>query len=131
MENPEMVEFLRYVDDLIAATSSGAIEWTRANPTTVIWETRSTAPARISLQLVDSLGRTTTADGRIIRKRERSYLLQLTDLRHTPPRQRLSVSGADEPAINERLRRLYDTAASGLSKKGLEFLREILPPRTQ
>jgi hypothetical protein len=133
MPKPEMVLFLEYIDGLIAATRSGAMDWIRINPTTFIWDTATPTPARLSLQLVESRGGKVMRGGQVIRTTVRHFMFQafdLTMMQTAPERQRLAVNGADEPEANEKLQMLYDAISAGISQKGLEFLKSILPPTT-
>jgi len=124
MPSLEITEFLSYIEQLTVATRSGSVEWTRVNPTTFTWDTIKPTPARLSLQRVDRRDRVVKA-GRPMVITSKHYVFQAVDPEEGL--QKLSISGADDPDVNQKLEALYDAISSGLSRKGLDFLKSLLP----
>jgi hypothetical protein len=127
MSSTEVDELLEYLDRLVAATKRGDIEWRRVNPTTYSWETGPQQFARVTLQRVGPGAQTTDA-GRVVVVARTTYLLQAADARSNVVR--LSVNGAQDAASNVKLEELYNAIGAGFSRKGLDFLKAILPPDT-
>ena len=128
MPIPESQELQQYIDVLLEATRAGTVEWKAVNPTTFVWETAAEPRARVNLQRVEknvfrrAVGE--TAPGSKV-----SYVLQAFEVSGPISLQKLKVSveSADDPALNHKLHTLFEFIKSGVSRKGLEFLKEILP----
>ena len=129
--SPESLELLKYLEELTQSTRNGTIDWKEANPTTYVWEsrTRHDRAARVSLQRVDRNIQRTVA-GRNFIQRETHYILQAFELPMPigNPQQKFSASGAEDQEVNEKLRILFEEVQAGVARKGLQFLREFLPP---
>ena len=130
MANRESEEFATYIRRLLEATSAGDIPWKRVNPTTIVWDSKSTADPtasfiRASLQLVsrfdvESILTRTSKTGK-----KESYVFTLTQL---PNRESLlSIDDSTDPELQKVLGELYGVATSGLTRRGLDALASILP----
>lgn len=127
MASPEFSEFIDYGNKLLDATRSGDIDWTKANPTTFVWEVKSPKRARVTLQQVDRRERDQATRAL---KTTRAYVFNVHDLATgAVANQRLSVSGTDDPEVNEILKTLFETIASGVTRKGLDFLKSVIPSK--
>ena len=125
---PNPNELFVYIDRLIAATKSGHVDWAKANPTTYIWTSSGTVPARLMIQRVDR----SPADrmkaqalNPTLRLPVRYYVFQAVEL---PNAVKLSINGSEDQEPNAKLEELYETITSGFARKGLDFLKSILPP---
>ena len=126
MPSPESGEFRTYLDELIEATRAGSVEWKPVNPTTYVWEAPGATGARLSIQRIDRT-QPVTEDGHIKLRRVSSYLFQAFEMLGPAVKQRLSIESDEEPDLNPKFETLYEIAKTGLSRKGLDFLRKILP----
>ena len=128
MPNPDVLRFFPYLDSLIAASNSGAMIWTRANPTTFTWETMTPSPARLSLQLVESRANRFIG-GKLVREEKKHFIFQAFDLSSRGSSQlKFSISGAEDDQLNARLHALHDSITFKLTTDGLDFLKSIVPP---
>ena len=126
MPATETKDLLEYIDQLVDATNRDTLDWTKPNPSTYIWTVAPSQPARVILQQI--IRNVTAKDGmgRPIIRAITSYVFQALDSAGT---QRLNVSGDQAPEINVKLEQLYAAISAYLSRKGLEFLKSILPPK--
>ena len=119
-----------YVDDLLKATTAGAMKWSNVNPSTFVAVTSTAgAPTQIVLQRVEratanrerkdvagNVGRTTD--------RRTSHSLNVSNqLRGMS----ISIDGDEDPRIEEKLSAIYEYAAERLVQEKLDFLRSTLP----
>ncbi|MBI3477398.1 MAG: hypothetical protein HY010_16825 [Acidobacteria bacterium] len=111
-----------YVDELIAATNAGKINWKTVNPSTFVWEPGAPKNARVSLQRVDR----TTPTGNVTR-REIFYLFQAFDSMEPNTSPVVSVESRKDGELQLRFATLFELIKTGLSQKNLDFLRSILP----
>lgn len=125
MPNSESTELMRYVSELAHRTRDGGIEWTRVNPTTLIWDGTGTGglAGRITLQLVEQRKLVRLGAG-VQNKKLIHYVFQVTD--RGSGKALLSVTGEDDSALNNALEQLYDAAKSGVTRKGLDYLKGLL-----
>jgi hypothetical protein len=131
MPKPETLQFITYLDGLIAATRSRAIAWTRINPSTFSWTAPPPAQATLNLQVVETSVRRRDRIGLVQVETVTHFVFQAFDLAappNTPQRLRLSISSADAPEVKPKLQELYDSIQTGLSQDGLDFLRSVVPP---
>lgn len=127
MPRPEDAEFIEYVDKLIESTRSGTIEWKAVNPSTIVWETDG---ARLSLQRLERAKGTHNAAGRPIMVKIVSYIFQAFEVRGSAVKslvEKMSVESDENDAINKKLDALYEAAKTATARKGLDFLKGILP----
>ena len=121
-------EILSYIDEIIEATNKDTIEWKRANPTTYIWSViepgGSVHPtAKVIVQrvrktsFIDELGRPKVTA-------VEHYIFQALDASAVT---KLSITGDDSRQINAKLGILYNAIADSMARKGLDFLKTILP----
>jgi hypothetical protein len=126
----ESQELLVYVDELIKGTRDNVFQWKPVNPTTYFWEKTTIAGGggRITLQRVEQNVQSVVA-GRVAVSRRVFCILTAFEIRTGGVAvQKLSVSGAVDPALNKKLQELFDLIASGFSQQGLEFLKTLLFP---
>jgi hypothetical protein len=128
MPSPEFTELLNYIEQLIVATRSGSMVWARANPTTLTWDTQTPTPAKLVLQRLDRR-QVTLQVGKPVEITKRIYVFQAFDMKTV--QQKLSLSGAEDENVNQKLEALFESITSTLSQKDLEFLKSILPPGTR
>jgi hypothetical protein len=127
MASPEAIELRGYLVNLINATREGTIQWRSVNPTTFVYETGTEEKgARLTLQRLERTVRTVVG-GRIVANKSFSYLLQAHEVIGGRMTLKVNIDGDDDDDANERLSSLFDIVKSGLSRKGLDFLKEILP----
>lgn len=129
MKTSELTELNEYFDRLISATKDGKIDWTKANPTTFVWTTiRSPRPSKVSLQRVDRTALRADDRGAFVgQKVMRSYVFQALDGNYP----RFSIDGTEEGGLNEKLEILFEAISNSMARKGLDFLKALLPPLAQ
>ncbi len=123
MPGLEPSELNAYLEELIAATRAGSIVWARVNPSTFAWDTQSPVLAKVILQQVERRVPPTSP----IAKIEKQYVFQVFDMGQG--QQRLSLNGADDPLVNQKLDYLFESISSELSRRDLDFLKSLLPPK--
>jgi hypothetical protein len=114
-----------YIDNLIALTEKGSVQWKAVNPTTFIWDRiDARGGGRLSLQRLERNLR--TAAGIVKRT---SYILQASELSPlgASSQPRISIDSSDNPKTHAKLKSLFDLIAEGISRKDLEFLKNLLP----
>ena len=119
MPAEEETELIAYIDRIIEATRAGDMLWTKVNPTTYTWATDKPRVAKLSLQRVDTRIIRGAMPVKIIK-----YLLQL---RNEAGQEVLATDGAYSPPLNEKLRSLFETVANTVTRRGLDFLDDVLP----
>jgi hypothetical protein len=128
MSETEIDGLVAYVDDLLKATSEGKIEWTSVNPTTFMWN-RTTAPlARLELQRViqiDQVMKVVNGVNVPTPERRNLQILIVYDLSRNG--MNVTISGAQDPRINEKLGSIFDSISGGIEGKKLNFLKSTLP----
>ena len=118
-----VAEIRKYLEEVIAATNAGKMDWAQANPTTFFWT--STPPrGRLVIQRVEKTVPRRLADGRMIATKVVHYVFQALDQNGTA---QFSASGEDIDDLNPLLENLYGVAETSMSRKGREFLKSILP----
>jgi hypothetical protein len=128
MPNPENQELMVYIDQLIEATRMGTMQWKGVNPTTYLWEKlEQRAGARISLQRVERNVARRVSSGAIQTVSAVNYIFQVFEVNGPQSIQRLSVDSADDPELTQKLNDLFVVIKSGVSRIGLDFLKDILP----
>lgn len=119
--SPEKAELRNYIEQLIEGTRSGSLEWNRANPSTYTWDSNATN-ARLVLQRSERM---------VIRARVEKiafYIFQAFETTPTGTRRiMLSVDTSEDHDIQRPLEELYQTIRSGISRKGLDFLKRSIP----
>jgi hypothetical protein len=128
MASPEMAEFLAQIDALIEATRDGTMVWQRANPSTFVWRSRPTKETEVSAILnLQKVEHREVVSGRPLTHRtvQAAYIFQAIDRRTKAAY--LTMNGIEEPALNERLGLLFETISAGITRKGLEFLKKVIP----
>jgi hypothetical protein len=111
-------ELVRYLDDLIQATTDGLIQWRPANPTSYIWDKDEPPRARLLLQQAPF-------------KSERYSLHVFEVYEDTPIKTREEIDGRTSEVINERLGRLFAFVRDKYIQQDLDFLRGTLPRRKE
>jgi hypothetical protein len=113
-------EAVGYIRELTEATNEGRMIWKSANPTTYVWETAAPTPARIIIQQVRESQRV----GGAIRA-ARTHVLQVIDAKTGALR--LSLATKDSPLVAQPLASLFEVASGGVTRAGLDFLKNVLP----
>lgn len=130
-ENNNRQQLLAYVDEVIAATSAGAILWKAVNPTTFVWETSTPRNARLSFQRVERVTGTVNVmvGGRPRPQQQKLtyYLFQGFDLSGPSATPVVNIESAEDGDLNRRFGTLFELIKTGLSERSLKFLRDILP----
>jgi hypothetical protein len=128
METSELSGYIAYIQQLIAATNGGRIEWTRTNPTTFSWTTSAPKRAKTVLQKVTRSEQTRDQAGRIAIQITTQHVLQVTDIASRS--QVLSLNTTDSPELAPLLLDLFDAVSLSVGRKAVEYLKSILPPQT-
>ncbi|MGA2909691.1 MAG: hypothetical protein ABSE36_18460 [Terracidiphilus sp.] len=128
MSETEIDGLVAYVDDLLKATSEGKIEWTSVNSTTFMWN-RTTPPlARLELQRVIQIDQVTkVVNGLNVPTPERRNMQILTVHDLSRNGMNVTINGAQDPRINEKLGSIYDSISGGIVGKKMDFLKSTLP----
>jgi hypothetical protein len=128
MSETEIEALLAYVDDLLKATLEGKIEWMSINATTFMWN-RTTPPlARLELQRVIQLDQVTkVVNGANVQTPERRnvQILTVNDLSRNG--MSVTINGAQDLRINEKLESIFDSISGGIVGKKMDFLKSTLP----
>lgn len=127
MLDPETEELLKIIDELIVATRKGDFQWRSVNPTTYVWDgtvDRNT-PARLSLQRIAQKQALDIAGMKIYPRNY--YIFQVSEISAQGTDLKLNISGAGEELLNDKLDRLYMLIVSGVTEKGVQFLKRIVP----
>ena len=114
----ETNEFLAYLTQLIEGTNKGSLNWTEANPTTYTWH--SNAPGRggkVAIQAVQRRNQYGAKD----------WYFVFTVAEPTTGVQKLALDGGTDAEVNKKLQELFQAIASSITRKGLDFLKSILP----
>ena len=123
MASPETEELIEQVNRLITTTSGGEIIWTRANPTTFTWE-RGSPAARIILQTLTQ-SRTVVVGARPVQRQFRFLLFQVVD--PLSKETYINVQERDDTDVGRKLAELYQAISASESRRGLDFLKSVLP----
>lgn len=121
----EINELVESIDRIAAFTRDGKIEWSKLNPSTVVWNFTTPLPGRIIIQQIMNNERQILPTGGQIMRGVVRYLFQVYDVRNA---MKISVNSADDPQLEVKLKALYNAASTGISRGGLDFLKSILPP---
>ncbi len=128
MSETEIDGLLAYVDELLKATSEGKIEWTSINATTFMWN-RTTPPlARLELQRViqiDQVMKVVNGANVPTPERRNMHILTVNDLSRNG--MNVTINGAQDPRINEKLGSIFDSISGGIVGKKMDFLKSTLP----
>jgi hypothetical protein len=128
MSETETDALVAYADELLKATSESKIEWTSINPTTFMWN-RTTPPlARLELQRViqiDQVVKVVNGANVTTPERRNMHILTVYDLSRNG--MNVTISGAQDPRINEKLGSIFDSISGGIEGKKLNFLKSTLP----
>jgi hypothetical protein len=130
MASPNSQEVPVLIEELINATRKGTFQWKAVNPTTYLSE-KMTAPGtggRLTLQRAEQTSVQQTGPGQAARiVRSPSVILQVVEIKSGAPQAPiLTISGAVNPSLNQKLQELFSVAASGVSEHGLEFLKSLI-----
>jgi len=125
MSTPQEInELSAELDAIKVSTEAGTLEWVKANPATFVWA-RPLPPARMTLQRIETpptavvmlRGQPTVVH------RGKRFVLQAYDAANL----RLSIDGGESEELNQKMEQLFDVIMSVQSRKGIEFLKSILP----
>jgi hypothetical protein len=125
--NPETDELLKYAADLAQATTEGKLAWQRANPTTFSWtKSQPGRPpeGRITLQYVAGQERRPLSNGGITLVNVKKYIFTAIDNANV---QRFTIDSSQNPELHIMLHGLFHAIETSLARKGLDFLKSILP----
>ena len=121
MQKQESDQLISYLDRIIESTLAGDMVWAKVNPTTYTWSTDKPKIAKFTLQQV-IIRRVMRSGGGI--STEKKHLLQV---RNDTGIEVLATDGADDSAVINRLSTAFEAAAASVTRKGLDFLNEVLP----
>lgn len=125
MENTEQQELLDYISKILDMTKAGKIEWARANPTTYIWtKTVGTVPSRIVLQKVQRQEPFKPDPTHISVRVIPGFIFQVLDLRSNA--QMITINSTEEAIYNASLSQLFDYISQNISRRGIDFLKNLL-----
>jgi hypothetical protein len=128
MAETETEALVAYVDGLQKATLEGKIPWAPFNPTTFTWDRLTPPRVRIALQRVEqNVHVIKEVNERKIATTEKRYLHILTVNGVTEASMNVTINGAQDPRINEKLGAIYDSISIGILEKKIDFLKKTLP----
>jgi hypothetical protein len=127
MPSPETQELEQLISQLTDATRTGLVSWRAVNPTTFIWDKPELGgvTARITLQRVDRQV-VSTPPGRIVMQ-QAGFILQGLEIRGGQGFQKITINSQSQPELTQKLQELFQLVSTGLSRQGLDFLRDIIP----
>ena len=119
-------ELISYLQRLLATTREGRIRWSRANPSTFVfdkWEQVGVKGARLSIQKVMRT-RTEVKDGKVRRYEYSNYVFTASEV----PSNRIQVTVNTEQVTNAQgvLTELFNQISSVHEKEGMEFLKRFI-----
>jgi hypothetical protein len=117
---PETDELLAYLAQLIESTSKGSLNWAEANPTTYTWQ--SNTPGRVGKLAIQAVQRKNQYGSK-------DWYFVFTVAEPTTGVQKLAVDGGTDAEVNKKLQELFKAIASSITRKGLDFLKRILPDK--
>lgn len=132
------VELLAYLDELIAANSAGKISWAQANPTTYVWEVPQRARVTLQQTMIQrqvavpvpqpqrAVPNRPVVSGGVRIVQTKAYVLQVMEMPTNAIRMNYQAT-ADSPA-GGKLGQLFDSIASTINKKNIDFLKSLVPP---
>lgn len=120
MATLEIETFKKVVDEIISETRDGKITWNRLNPSTYSFSRTS---GRVTLQEASKNVRALIGPGRVGTREIKTHLFQVTDTAGAP---QLVVNSAETSEAKEILEKLFEAVASGVTKKGVDFLKSII-----
>jgi len=129
MSNPEGQEVQARLDELIAATRKGSFQWRAVNPTTYLWERGDPLRGgpRLTLQRVEQNVVQRPPGGPPTPARQVFFILQVFDIKpNNPQMPLLTVSGSNDPQMNQKLEELFQLVTSGITQQSLEFLKNLI-----
>lgn len=123
MERNELNELSSYLTEIATATKNGKITWEQVNPTTFSWITSPPNSARVTIQQVSTrtLGRNETGRTALINKHH--YVFQA----YGEGLVRLNYDGSSNSSLNQLLADIHEAARMSIARRGLDFLKRILP----
>jgi hypothetical protein len=110
MQQPELNQLLSYLDGIIAATNNGKMIWSRANQTTYVWNVIGRGNARLVIQKISPSPIFTMVAFNELNKAE------------------FQANGGENSPINQKLGLIFVGIEQYQDKKGLDFLKTIIPP---
>lgn len=129
MPNDDTSDLFTYIKEIIDSTRAGNIVWERANPTTFVWRPSDLEKGRVVLQRIDKQEIIRSVSGRPQVRINKLYVLQI--LQGLSGTVAMSVGGESDDNINKELAGLYGEVGASISKRGLELLKSLLPPKKQ
>jgi hypothetical protein len=132
MSTPESHELLTRIDELVSATRKGSFQWRTLNPTTYLWErtdpARGGEGARLTLQrVIQNVPQRPVPGQPLGSTRKAFFILQVVEVKRGGGQSpMLTISGSDEPEVNQKLEELFQQVSSGISEAGLEFLKNLI-----
>ena len=127
MSTPEEQETLQYLGRMLEQTRSGKIIWARVNPTTFVWKhSVMKKVAQVTLQ------RAQTTELTVDPPTEQPgpqgvpfYIFQVLDV-SGGGNYVLNLSTNENPVYAASLEAIFIAAGEGLSRKGLDFLKDLI-----
>lgn len=109
MQQTELNELLKYLDEINAATVAGKMIWSATNPTTYIWTPSQNPNNRFLLQKINP--------------NPPLFVFQAVETGKI----KLNVMGQEMAAINQRLLAIFLSIERIKDQSGLEFLKSQIP----
>lgn len=127
MQQAELEQIVTYLDKLIASTQANQINWTKTNPTTYVWHIPQKGNSRLIIQSVErGTGRiVTNRIGMPAEEMLKYCVFQAMDQANV---ELLTIDGSTDQTLNGKLRLLFQAIESCLARKGIDFLKSIIPP---
>lgn len=123
MQESELNDLKHTIEGLIIATQEGQMSWSQANKTTFVW-LNPNHKGRLILQRTGETAR--LVGGRI--DMQSMYQLQAVDA--TSPLTGFTVTTDDAPDLKSVMHELFDVVGASITKKGISFLKSILPSQS-
>ena len=127
MPTPEEQETLQYLGRMLEQTRSGKIAWARVNPNTFVWKhsvMKKTAQVTLQRAQTPEL-MPDPSTGQPAPKGVSFYVFQVVDV-SGGGNNVLSLNTNENPVYAASLEAIFDAAGEGLSRKGLDFLKDLI-----
>ena len=130
MPTPEHGELQDYIGQLLEATRSGLIQWKAANPTTFTWDSPNspgTPRGRLALQRLERTEVGLDQQNRAKVNKIPYYIFQAFELEGSSYVQRININTSEDTTFHPLIEQLYELIRSGISRKALDFLKNVIP----
>ena len=127
MPTPEEQETLQYLGRMLEQTRSGKIVWARVSPTTFVWKHSVMKKiAQVTLQKAQTTEIVPDPPtGQPGPKGVPFYIFQVLDISGGGSNV-LNLNTNENPVYAATLEAIFNLAGEGLSRKGLDFLKDLI-----